>query len=98
VEFPWSLECSGCAKTRGAGGLPSVCDCGQPYLVRYRAIPSPEVKSLLRGRPWTMWRYREWLPLFADVTPGTLGEGGMTLLSAERSAAQHGCRDPRAKE
>ena len=98
MEFPWSLECSGCAKTRGAGGLPSVCDCGQPYLVRYRAIPSPEVKSLLRGRPWTMWRYREWLPLCADEGPVTLGEGGTPLLSVERIAAKHGFRDLRVKE
>src|SRR2546425_328499 len=75
----WSLECSGCGATRDAAGLPGVCDCGQPYLVRYRSTPAPEVKARLPGRGWTMWRYREWLPLADAEAPITLGEGGTPL-------------------
>jgi threonine synthase len=97
-ELPWSLECSGCGATRSADGLPGVCACGQPYLVRYRATPALEARALLQQRDWTMWRYREWLPLAEGEAPVTLGEGGTPLLEVPRLAAQHGFRDLRVKE
>ena len=31
----WYLECSECGSTREADGVPTVCDCGRPWLVRY---------------------------------------------------------------
>jgi len=98
VALPWSLECSACGATRNADGLPGVCACGQPYLVRYRVTPAPESRELLQGRPWTMWRYREWLPLADGEAPVTLGEGGTPLLTVPRLAAKHGFRDLRVKE
>src|SRR5881396_3316840 len=97
-EFPWSLECSGCGATRTADGLPGVCACGQPYLVRYRATPAPETRALLLERRWTMWRYREWLPLADGEAPVTLGEGGTPLVAVPRVAAKHGFRELRVKE
>src|SRR5260370_17407744 len=97
-EFLWSLECSACGAARGADGLPGVCAGGQPYLVRYRAAPKPETRALLQERRWTMWRYREWLPLADGEAPVTLGEGGTPLLSVPRLAAQPGFRDLRVKE
>ena len=97
-DFPWSLECSGCGATRTADGLPGVCACGQPYLVRYRATPAPETRALLLERRWTMWRYREWLPLADGEAPVTLGEGGTPLLTVPRLAAKHGFRELRVKE
>src|SRR5260370_8164677 len=97
-EFLWSLECSACGAARGAEGLPGVWPCGQPYLVRYRAAPKPETRALLQERRWTMWRYREWLPLADGEAPVTLGAGGTPLLSVPRLAAQHGFRDRRAEE
>src|SRR6059036_657455 len=97
-EFPWSLQCSSCGATRSAEGLPGVCACGQPYLVRYRATPSPAARARLAERRWTMWRYREWLPLADGEAPVTLGEGGTPLLSVPRLAAKHGFRDLRVKE
>ena len=99
MTLPWTLQCSGCGATRDALGLPGVCDgCGQPYLVRYAAAPAPEAKSLLRERRWTMWRYREWLPLRAGETPVTLGEGGTPLLAVARLAAKYGFHQLRVKE
>ena len=89
-DFGWSLECSACSRPRSAEGLAGVCECGQPYLVRYRAVPPPHVKSLLGDRGWTMWRYREWLPLTEGEAPLTLGEGGTPLLAVPRLAAKHG--------
>ena len=90
MSLPWSLQCSACGKTRSADGLPTVCECGGPYLVRYTAAPGPEAKSLLRERRWTMWRYREWLPLADGEAPATLGEGGTPLLAVPRLAARYG--------
>jgi len=93
MTLPWTLECSACAPTRrrAPDGLPGVCEsCGAPYLVRYAAPPGPEVRSLLRERRWTMWRYREWLPLAAGESPVTLGEGGTPLLDVPRLGARHG--------
>src|SRR5256886_3500936 len=88
----WSLECSGCGATRNAAGLPGVCGCGQPYLVRYRSTPAPEVKARLPGRGWTMWRYREWLPLADAETPLRRGEGGTPRFPVPRLAAKQGLR------
>jgi threonine synthase len=88
---PWSLECSACGATRTADGLPGVCEaCGAPYLVRYLSTPVPTEKHALAGRPWTMWRYREWLPLEPDQEAISLGEGGTPLLDAPRLARRHG--------
>lgn len=99
MSLPWSLECSGCAATREAAGLPGVCEaCGAPYLVRYASPPSPEAKTLLRERRWSMWRYREWLPLLEMESPITLGEGGTPLLRVDRVATKHGFRDLWLKE
>jgi threonine synthase len=93
MTAPWTLECSACGAARAADGLPGVCEqCGQPYLVRYRATPPPEAKTLLRQRGWTMWRYREWLPLADGEVPVTLGEGGTPLLALQRLGPKHGFR------
>jgi threonine synthase len=93
MRLSWTLECSACVptRTRGPDGLPGVCEtCGAPYLVRYATAPTPEAKTLLHDREWTMWRYREWLPLADGESPVTLGEGGTPLLAAPRLGARHG--------
>jgi threonine synthase len=99
--LPWTLECSACVpvRTRGADGLPGVCDvCGAPYLVRYAALPPAAAKSRLATRPWTMWRYREWLPLAGEDVPVTLGEGGTPLLPVPRLGERHGFEQLWVKE
>ena len=74
-----------------ADGFPGVCErCGSPFLVRYGGSPGPRLKSELADRPWTMWRYREWLPLTSEEQPVTLGEGGTPLLEAPRLGARYG--------
>jgi threonine synthase len=76
-----------------------VCDvCGAPYLVRYAEVPPPAAKSLLAERRWTMWRYREWLPLARDEHPVSLGEGGTPLLGTRRLGARYGFENLRVKE
>src|SRR5260370_42348959 len=99
MSLPWTLECAGCGRPRGADGLPGVCEaCAQPYLVRYRAMPSPEVKGLLRERRSTMWRFREWLPLAEGEEPVTLGEGGPPRRRIARIATRYGLQGRSANE
>ena len=91
MTLPWTLVCSACAASRDADGLPGVCSaCGAPYLVRYAGAPSAEVKTVLRERRRSMWRYREWLPLADGEEPVSLGEGGTPLLALERLGAELG--------
>ncbi len=91
MTLPWSLECSACGVQRTAEGLPGVCEsCGAPLLVRYPWLPAPTAKAALARRSWTMWRYREWLPLEPEQQPVSLGEGGTPLLDAPRLARRHG--------
>ena len=85
TTYSWSLACSACPATADAQGLPTVCpECGAPWLVRYADLPEPALKAKLAERPWSMWRYREWLPLLQSEQPVTLGEGFTPLLEAPR--------------
>ncbi len=89
----WTLACSACDATHDAAGLPSVCpSCGAPWLVRYAATPDPAVRAALAGRPWTMWRYREWLPLTDGEDPVSLGEGMTPLVRARSLERRLGLR------
>jgi threonine synthase len=90
----WTLVCSECDATRDASGLPTVCpSCGAPWLVRYARTPDPRAKQAIAGRPWSMWRYREWLPLEPEVEPVTLGEGATPLLRAHGLERHLGVRE-----
>jgi threonine synthase len=59
---------------------------GAPWLVEYDLDPEKgeRLRRALPGRPWTLWRYRELLPLsnFADRVD--LGEGGTPLIRLRR--------------
>jgi threonine synthase len=67
---------------------------GRPLWVRYDlgkvgAALAPEA---LAGRPPSLWRYRELLPLPLEATPVTLGEGMTPLVPCERLGEQLGLR------
>ena len=90
----WTLVCSECRATGDPAGLPTVCpSCGAPWLVRYPTSPPPDVKQELARRPWTMWRYREWLPLREGEQPVSLGEGATPLLRAPHLERRLGVRE-----
>jgi threonine synthase len=61
---------------------------GAPWLVEYDLDPAKgeHLRRALADRPWTLWRYRELLPLanFADRVD--LGEGGTPLIRLRRLA------------
>lgn len=86
----WHLECAACGTTRAADGLPTVCDCGQPWLVRYptRKPEPPDRFGLMRRH--SMWRFRELLPLVPGEEPVTLGEGDTPLLPIPRTGTRIG--------
>jgi threonine synthase len=76
------LECSKCGQHIDAGVPQTVCpkDGGSLY-ARYdlAALKGKFTPDSLRGRPASMWRYREVLP---DAEAVTLGEGFTPLLSS----------------
>jgi threonine synthase len=90
----WTLVCSECTTTRDSTGLPNVCpSCGAPWLVRYAHSPGPDLKQRMAEREWSMWRYREWLPVEPGDEPVTLGEGATPLVRARVLERKLGVRE-----
>lgn len=91
----WILECSACGATESPQGIPSVCRCGQPWLVRYPTRQwSLELRDTIgadssRG----MWRFREMMPITRGEVPVTLGEGDTPQLRLARTEKRLGLRD-----
>jgi threonine synthase len=65
---------------------------GRPIVVRYDLdrIKKTVTPADIAKRPPNLWRYRELLPLPADVEPVTLGEGMTPLLKCDRLGKQLG--------
>ena len=61
---------------------------GAPWLVEYDLDTERgrRLAAHLPGRPWTLWRYRELLPLKEPDDRVDLGEGGTPLVPLRRSA------------
>ena len=93
MSFFSHLECSvPCgAPPLDSRGRHFLCSCGAPLLVRYDLEKARAWRpDSLKGRPATMWRYREMLPLFAREEPVTLGEGFTPLVHAQSLGASLG--------
>src|SRR5688572_775791 len=65
-----------------------VSPAGKPWLVRYRLDREKgrRLRERLVDRPWTLWRYREVLPVSDFAARVDLGEGGTPLLPLRRLA------------
>src|SRR5581483_3369846 len=93
TSFLSHLECTNCHKQYSADELHTVCPvCGRVLFARYdldqaRQQFSP---SALGNRAWSMWRWRELLPVRDASKIVTLGEGMTPLLHAQRLGAAHG--------
>jgi threonine synthase len=99
--FVSHIECTVCGRRHEAGRVLTVCaECGQMLAVRYDLprVAAAVTKEALRTRSPGMYRFRELLPLDADETPVTLGEGGTPLLELPRLAAHVGLRRLWAKD
>jgi threonine synthase len=96
--LPSHLECSRDANHRYSAGEPAtVCaHDGAPLLVRYGAERMS--RKTVAPRAWTMWRYREMLPIAADEEPISLGEGATPLLRVGRLASELGIDDLYVKD
>ena len=87
VSFLSHLECSRCGKLLDADRIWNLCpQCQKPLLARYdmeqaqKAFP----REALTGRPMTLWRYTEMLPVRSPLHRLCLGEGYTPLVRASR--------------
>jgi threonine synthase len=78
--------------TRFASGQVHTVHQGRPLWVRYDldAVRRAVTPADFVGRPPSLWRYRELLPLPLEVEPVSLGEGMTPLLSCPRLGARLG--------
>ncbi len=88
--LPQYLECSRDAAHRvSPEHLATTCPHdGAPLLVRYGAVEMS--RATVTARAWTMWRYREMLPIAEGEEPISLGEGATPLLDLTALAADLG--------
>jgi threonine synthase len=86
------LECTACGRRFSADELHTVCsDCGKVLFARYDLGAAQGLSPRdLNGRMWTMWRYRELMPVRDEANVVTLGEGMTPLLRASRLGRAYG--------
>lgn len=90
VSHASALQCSQCQQTYALTNLATFSPCcHKPLLTTYHT-PFGLSPTVLASRPFTMWRYREMLPLFDDTHKVTLGEGGTPILSLKKWANRYG--------
>src|SRR5947199_1936926 len=90
------LECSACGLQHESSRLQNVClECQKPLLaiIDLDAASRTLTRDNLTTREKSLWRYREVLPLPADIEPISLGEGGTPLLRAARFGDEIGLRN-----
>ena len=94
MSFAQEIVCARCQTRFGLEELLNLCPCGSPLLVRYDLDKAKTafVKSSLKGRVASLWRYRELLPLQNDANLVSLGEGYTPLLDAKKLGAELGLR------
>jgi threonine synthase len=83
------LECSACGLKHEWSRLQNLCrSCHKPLLaiVDLASAGQTLTRETLVTREKSLWRYREVLPLPADIEPVSLGEGGTPLLRAQKFA------------
>jgi threonine synthase len=81
------LQCAVCGELHKAHLPQTVCtECGRPLFARYDLEQAARTLSLaaLSGRPWSMWRYAEVMPVLDPTFVVSLGEGTTPLLHAAR--------------
>ena len=85
--FLTHLECTSCGFRHEWSRLQNLCTaCQKPLfpIVDLAAVGRAVTRDAFVTREKSLWRYREVLPLPADVEPVSLGEGGTPLLRAAR--------------
>jgi len=80
-----NLKCPECGTLHNAGIINTVCineSCKSTLFARYN-LNTGIKKSILLGRPATMWRYKEFLPVIDEKNIVTLGEGFTPIIPIE---------------
>ena len=92
------LECTYCGATFSADVPHRTCSecspqCSKVLYSRYdlKAARSGFSREALSGRPASMWRYFEMMPVRDEANVVTLGEGLTPIVKAERLGAAMGC-------
>ncbi len=91
--FLTHLHCTACGKIHDKSRLQNLCTtCQKPLFADYdlAAVGRVLTHDALATREKSLWRYREVLPLPAEIEPVSLGEGGTPLLRARRFGEQLG--------
>jgi len=85
--FLTQLVCTSCRLQHDWSRLQNLCTaCQKPLfaIIDLAAVGHVLTRDALAVREKSLWRYREVLPLPADVEPVSLGEGGTPLLRAAK--------------
>lgn len=92
MNYLKQLVCPKCDATYPAGKVHGLCRCGSPLLADYAIGEAAQGfrPEAIVGRPATMWRYREMLPVQDPSNVITLGEGFTPLVHAQRLGGQLG--------
>jgi threonine synthase len=88
------LECTYCRKTFSADAPRRLCpECGKVLYPRYdlQSARAWFRRTSLKGRPASMWRYFEVMPVRDEANVVTLGEGFTPIFKAERLGRRLGC-------
>jgi threonine synthase len=101
TSFATHLECSRCQEDFPVDQIQQVCKAdGGPLLVRYdlRRVRDSLTKETLKGRPETLWRYRELLPHEDPDGVISLGEPLTPLLETPSLGEEIGIPHLRVKD
>jgi threonine synthase len=93
MNFVTHLECANCGQRYEAGQIHNLCtSCQRPLWVRYDldALKKQFTKKALIGRPPTIWRYLEMLPMQDPANIVSLTETITPILETKRLAAEFG--------
>lgn len=92
TENRWArrLVCSWTGVTAPLDEPAFLSPAGAPWLVDYGLDPArgEALRRALPQRPWTLWRYRELLPVSGFADRVDLGEGGTPLVRLRRFGAE----------
>ena len=96
MPFVTHLECADCGTEYPAGEVHGLCTrCQRPLWVRYDLdlVKKEFPKKALFGRPPTLWRYLELLPMDDPTSIVSLTETITPILPAKRLGAEFGLED-----
>lgn len=83
------LRCRACGWQTGPTPIAICEECLGPLEPVYDATRRLPSRAEIAGRPWSLWRYREWLPLEGEITR-SLDTGGTPLFEVPSLAAHLG--------